>query len=215
MKAAAFVRYNGADGMGHVGWAFDMDAAVAGCGGVEDPKGLPSADPLEMGFWVQSAPDPVAVMGSHPPPYDALKVVDIAAGDAQAAHDTVLWVSKQPYALFGRNCMDDVYDVLRAFGVPNLPPPAWHWTPNNWFATFAAALEPITYPWRAGAVPTLAPPAAAPAAFAAVVAAAGAPVTPSWRVPNSPEWHDLQAQIVATSGIPSVRARAKRVPRLP
>jgi hypothetical protein len=218
MRAAAFVRYNGADGMGHVGWAFDFSEDLTDCGGVEDPRGLPSSDPADMGFWTQSTTTPVAVMASHAPVYDALKYVDLAEGDPRGANATVLWVAEQPYTLFGRNCMDDVYDVLRSYGVRNLPPPVLHWFPNNWFAAFGGTSEPMSFAWRperpAPGVQlleelTVGAPAEVPAE---VVKSAHAEITPSappWRVAGTPEWHDLQAQMAATSGIPSIRARGR------
>lgn len=199
---------------GHVGWAFDFSADLTDCGGVEDPRGLPSCDPAEMGFWTQSSATPVSVMASHAPVYDALKYVDVAYGDPRGAYATVLWVAQQPYTLFGRNCMDDVYDVLRSYGMPNLPPPVLHWFPNNWFAALGGKSETMTFLWR--------PERPAPSAqlleeltlsgTAEVMETAHAEITPSaprWRVPGTPEWHYLQAQMAATSGIPSVRARGR------
>jgi len=202
-RAAAFVRYDGADGTGHIGWAFDVDAQDTDCGAVEDPAGLPSCDPAQMGFWETTTPTPVALMLHRTPAYDALKYVDTDGGDAALAQSTVAWVATQPYTLFGRNCMDDVYDVLRAFGIRNLPPPVLHWFPNNWFDAFEAILEPMTFLWRPVVVPEVAPHALPPPA--PVVAAA-----PAWRVLGTPEWHDLQAQMAAQSGFPSIRQRAQR-----
>jgi hypothetical protein len=135
-RAAAFVRCEGADGSGHLGWAFDLDSGETYCGSVENPQGLPSCDPADMVFWNQESPAPVALMAARRPAYESLKYVDLAAGNSLDAQSTIAWIATQPYCLFGRNCMDDVYDVLRSYGVPNLPPPVLHWFPNNWFAGF-------------------------------------------------------------------------------
>jgi hypothetical protein len=201
------VRYSGAEGLGHVGWAFDLGGGLADCGAVEDARGMPSADPAQMGFWTEATADPVALMATHDPVYDALKYVDVAVADARAAYATVVWVSEQPYTLFGRNCMDDVYDVLRSFGVPGLPPPVLHWVPNNWFAAFGGTPEPMTFAWTPA---PLSAAAAAPALQAVNAAhAAVQAVAPAWRVPGTAEWHDLQAQMAAASPIPSVQSSAR------
>jgi len=34
MRVAAFVRYAGADGLGHAGWAFDLGGGLTDCGRV-------------------------------------------------------------------------------------------------------------------------------------------------------------------------------------
>src|SRR5438552_133267 len=58
--AAIFVRWNGADGLGHIGWAFQTDYDLQTqrnsywYGSVENPSGkvsVPAGDPLAVGFW--------------------------------------------------------------------------------------------------------------------------------------------------------------------
>jgi len=209
-RAGSFIRYDGADGTGHAGWAFDLDADTTDCGAVEDPLGLPSCDPADMGFWNLETPAPVATMLQHAPPYNALKYFDLDPThvDVELAQTTVAWVSQQWYVLIGRNCMDDVYDVLRAFGIPNLPPPVLHWFPNDWFGALEGILEPMTFEWR----PQPGVPAAQPAMAATKPAIV--PKAPAWRVEGTPEWQDLQAQMAAQSGYPSIRRRAERYARL-
>jgi hypothetical protein len=41
-RAAAFIRFNAADGAGHVGWAFDFSDSDVNAGAVENPNGTPS-----------------------------------------------------------------------------------------------------------------------------------------------------------------------------
>jgi hypothetical protein len=198
-RAAAFVRYAGADGAGHLGWAFDAGTAVD-AGSVENPSGLPTAPPPDMGFWSDAAPSPIADMVERA--YNALKYVDLTTADSASAEQTVAWVAQQWYCVFGRNCMDDVYDVLRAYGVPNLPPPVDHWLPNDWFTAFAATDAPLAgFVWPAPAPAIAAPAIAKPAPVA---------VQPPWRHEGTPEWRDLQRQKAEYSLRPAVRAMAAR-----
>ena len=88
-RAGAFVRYDGADGTGHIGWAFDIDMSSTACGAVEDPLGLPSCDPATTGFWNEETPTPVELMAHHVPPYDALKYIDVDNGDVESAQATL------------------------------------------------------------------------------------------------------------------------------
>ena len=67
MRGAAFVRYAGADGLGHVGWAFDYDAADVNAGSVENPSGAPSSDPADMGYWDVFVPSPIPAMAEKAP----------------------------------------------------------------------------------------------------------------------------------------------------
>src|SRR5580658_177189 len=71
MRGAAFVRYAGADGLGHVGWAFDYDAADVNAGSVENPSGAPSSDPADMGYWDAFVVNPIPTMAAKG--YNSLK----------------------------------------------------------------------------------------------------------------------------------------------
>ena len=207
MRAAAFVRYSGAMGAGHVGWGFDFDLTNVDCGSVENPQGTPSSNPATMGFWDIDSTDPVPLMLGRD--YNDAKYVDLPQADPSIAYETVLWVSQQPYSVIGRNCLDDVYDVLRAYGVPNLPPPSHDWLPTEWFwmytdsrfthlTSFVWATPPQTKSQlqltpRSMVVGTLSPSA------------------PKWRIPGTQEWHDLQTQLAAASSRAPFRQHAMRM----
>lgn len=129
--AIAFVRRTGADGIGHVGWAFTDDDDIFSVGSVENPHHTLRTRPQQMGFWVLRTRDPVAPMQARG--YTELKVINLRLGDPVYAWQVVTWHRRKPYDIIGRNCMDVTYDVLRAFGVADLPVPAHHWEPNHWF----------------------------------------------------------------------------------
>ncbi len=208
MRAAVFVRYEGADGLGHVGWGFDIDGASAHCGSVENPLGIPYCPVGSMGFWDAQSNDPVAPMMLRK--YDDAKVIDLGQADPSSAYCRVLWVAQQPYLVCGRNCLDDVYDVLRSYGVPDLPPPSTDWNPNEWFGLWrgnSAYLHLDQLIWNNR-----------PAQHATNLTGLASPVPigdaraqpPPWRTVGTPQFEDLQAQLAAVSSKESIRRHAAR-----
>jgi hypothetical protein len=195
-------------GAGHVGWGFDFDLVDADCGSVENPRGTPSSDPASMGFWDSDSDNPVPLMLLRA--YDDAKYVDLLRAEPARAYEIVLWVSQQSYSVIGRNCLDDVYDVLRAYGVQNLPPPSHNWLPTEWFwmytdsqfthlASFVWSDRPLT-----DLMLDLSPRNS--------VIKQLVPTAPKWRVPGTQEWHDLQAQLAAASSRAPIREHAMRTP---
>lgn len=144
MKAAIFIRRNGAGGLGHVGWAFEYTDGLHNAGAVENPPGTPVASPTDMGFWTVKTNNPVQPMQQRD--YDGYKIIDLERGNAPKAWSTVLWVKKQWYTLLFGNCMDDVYNVLTAYGV-QLPLPAQYVTPNAWFDALPWSYYGIRNTW--------------------------------------------------------------------
>jgi hypothetical protein len=177
VKAAVFIRYRSGDGAGHVGWAYALDARRAHAGSVENHSGHIFTPATGMGFWDTVDPDPAPKIRAHE--YDDVKYVDVAAPDPIAAYRTVLWIKHQAYFAIHRNCEDDAYDVLRSYGVKNLPPPLWHWFPRGWFRALGGTTTPVSdFDWGG---------AGGHAAFASGGVDLGAltPRRPTWRRP----WH--------------------------
>jgi hypothetical protein len=131
LRAISFVRRKAAFRAGHVGWAFEYRSGLFNCGSVENDQGHPIAPVAQMDFWTCNTLDPLAHMRERH--YDAFQVVDVASPRPQDAWQAVVWLSRQPYFVLGRNCLDDVYDVMRAYGVPDLPVPAHEILPDRWF----------------------------------------------------------------------------------
>jgi hypothetical protein len=149
-RAAVFVRYRSGDGAGHVGWAFEYDAPKRiDAGSVENHSGGIHADASHMDFWSELSSDPVACMRKNQ--YDDVKFVDVDDPDPVSAYETVLWIEKHAYTAILRNCLDDAYDVLRAYGVAGLEPPSHDWFPKNWFAHFNGTQRPVAeFDWHEG-----------------------------------------------------------------
>ena len=138
MRAAAFIRYHSGQGFGHVAWGFDFGTRRVNAGSVENHSGHIFSPSDDMGFWTAFCDDPVGRMRSLQ--YDDVKILDVPNADPVLAYRVVLWIRTMKYAAAFRNCEDDVYDVLRAFGVTDLTPPSLVWFPKSWFRRFRGDL---------------------------------------------------------------------------
>jgi len=204
MRAGAFVRRSGAYGLGHVGWTFEYADGSYCDGSVENPAGTPISAPGDTGFWSQRVTDPDVPMRLRD--YDAFKLFVIDTGASDQADQTVAWIAMQPYLVIFRNCMDDTYDVLRSYGVPDLALPFLEITPNRWFDQLSPAAQPVTPEalQQAGLLP------AAPI-IAARAAAAPQPTAPPWRMPGTPEWQAFHEQLLR----PTLERRLGHASRTP
>lgn len=149
-RAAVFVRYRSGDGAGHVGWAFDYNPPnLIDAGSVENHSGGFHMDASHDDFWNELGADPVACMRKNQ--YDDVKYIDVEDADPVCAYETVLWIEKHAYSAVLRNCLDDVYDVFRAYGIEDLEWPSHDWFPKNWFAHFRGTQRPVSeFTWDEG-----------------------------------------------------------------
>lgn len=200
MRAYVFNRRNGAQGFGHVGWAFQWNDGDFVCGATENPSGKEGGRGDGKGFWTCLYPQSGVVHhfsiahdlpAGHAPAYDTYKILDFTGGDAKKAWGTALWCKDQEFRLWpgigtlpgrGRNCMDDAYDILAAFGVPNLPWPTSNPWPNKWFDAIGGAACPIPRGVSVEAVVST-----------ATSAPEGEAVPPPWCIAGSKECLDLAA----------------------
>ena len=169
-----------------------------------------------MGFWTVRTHDPIAPMRERA--YNEFKVIDLDRGNSIYAWQVVAWVSRKPYDIFGRNCMDITYDVLRAFGVPHLPAPAHHWEPNHWFNhvqgrhyRIDAADVALEADVRGRSPVDLELPdidsvlSSPPQGIE--------PAQPRWRTVNTPEWLELHAAMAAAPAMPATGVRDTQAAR--
>jgi hypothetical protein len=186
MKAAAFVRYHSGDGTGHVAWAFEVEGPYAVCGSVENHSGHFFTPATDMGYWDTLGTDPACDMRERS--YDDVKWIEVQRANPLAAYRTMLWIKTQAYYAIHRNCEDDVYDILRAYGVKHLPPPLLHWFPKGWFhALPARAMASISNcrPAAAGGIPR---------SKITEKLVRAKPRRPTWRQPWHPHFHLLKLQ---------------------
>ena len=199
-KAVVFLRRSGADGIGHVGWAFDNGDGTFTTGSIENPRHWLRTSPHEMGFWAVCARDPIIPMRDRR--YNEFKVINLGQGDLNAATRVVKWVSQQPYAVVGHNCMNATYDVLRAYGVERLPVPAHHWEPNHWFDRVQAQhyqidANGVRIESDAHGAATCGPADADVASLFADDSSTIKPLQPAWRTANTSAEREFQSALAA------------------
>lgn len=182
--------------LGHVGWGFELPDGQWMVAAVEGDQWV-NGNRLN-GFWsyrvpgLQQALQVFANMvhqGAEYNYYKFLTVTDQVWPDLDAAMHVMAWVSAQRYELFGRNCMNSAYDVLRAFSRGGhfngrvLPSPEHNWIPNGWFNAIQVPdhdfhyLPPASHGVRAFALEP----------FEITVS----PQCPDWRKPESPDYLPL------------------------
>ena len=125
---------------GHVGWGFQMGANKYWYGATEGPGVGKKWN--RQGTRSQMMNDfkiggPVVKQTGY---YVTRRCGSVPNTNLTAAYKAVHWVQyKSEYAGIGNNCMDNVYRILQAYGVSNLPSTTWpvsHWFPNNWYKAF-------------------------------------------------------------------------------
>lgn len=177
------MRYHSGDELGHVGWAFDVGDGRVNAGSVENHSGHVFSPSTDDGFWTAIVDHPARPMRERT--YDDVKYCDLPddACDPVRAYRVVLWIKTQAYRAALRNCEDDVYDVLRAYGVRNLPAPVLHWLPNRWFTVFDGVCVPVgELNWDPKSTRASTP--ADPVAIEDLT-----PLRPPWRHPLRIEFH--------------------------
>lgn len=148
LEAAVFVRHAGAYGAGHIAWGWQWAPWEPKyrnhwvIGSVEDFAGMPVQSHEEMDYWSVIVKHPAEAIKRYG--YDEYKVLKVPNADPDAALRVQAWVEAEAYRVLGRNCMDDCYDILRAYGA-TLPPPVYHWLPNHWYNHVAGKRHTIHY----------------------------------------------------------------------
>lgn len=132
-RAIVFVRHSGANGLGHISWAFEWYNGWFNAGSVENQAGKPFVKPQDMGFWTVHTLDPIGAMQKQTVSYDEYKVYYVKKPQPKDAWKTVVWESRQPYSVLRHNCNDVAYDILRAYGVTELLDPVEGLVPNDWY----------------------------------------------------------------------------------
>jgi len=136
-RACVFIAPSEANGLGHVGWGYQVggtDTYVYGA--TEGPTswwpGAPNGAWKATGPWPQVLADFAGAnpnVTNHYTQYRCKTVRDSAVG---AANDQVNHVLQSGYFVFWWNCLDDMIRVLNAYGA-DLPPAADYPIPNRYF----------------------------------------------------------------------------------
>jgi hypothetical protein len=129
-RARVYNRRTGAHGAGHVGWAFLSDDGLWDVGAVE--RGGLVTPPGKSGYWSIVMEDPNPRMRTLN--YDSFKEFPVAAPGIALARAAVGEVSRRFFNLVLHNCMQDTYNVLRAYGAnPPQINKRWDFKPNDWY----------------------------------------------------------------------------------
>lgn len=131
LRAAVFLRRAGAFGLGHLGWAFENVDGTFWVGSVENPGSQPVTPPESKGAWELRTRDPIGVISRFN--YDEFKVLWVREPNPEGALKLVYALKAQPFYLFGRNCLNDTYDILKIYGVKGLPDVNLSYTPVSWY----------------------------------------------------------------------------------
>lgn len=126
---------------GHVAWGFavqgqqDLDAVA---GATENYKGIADIPPGgDTGFWWTKFPaDREMFQEMSRRNYDGYKVATVRDFNADAALSIARDTAGRGYNWFNNNCLNHVWDILKAYGVDDLPLTQFHPSPNDWFAQF-------------------------------------------------------------------------------
>ena len=96
-------------------------------------------------------------------------------------------VVTHPYIVIFGNFMLNSHDVLRSYGIADLPLPMLEITPNRWFDQLSPAAQPVTA--RALQEAGLLPASHLESLRAQV---AFQPEAPQWRTAGTPDWQDFR-----------------------
>lgn len=183
--AYVFVRYHSGDGAGHVGWGFELPDGRVCAGSVENHSGSLLTPPKEMGFWRECTYGFVDEFAKRS--YDDARVLHARRADYLQAYRVTKWIDQSAYRAASRNCEDDVYDVLRAYGVEDLEAPFFNWFPRRWFSRLRG--EKMTVP----ELRSLGPPRGGPEETDNAALERSSPLQPEWRKPFHRAYHRLNA----------------------
>ena len=144
-RAAIFINWMIPLGMGHVGWGFQQNS-LWNYGGLETAgviidKGannntnncLGSFDEMVKNMKITNRPG--CNGGGYP--YHEYKIISVASPKSSAALDQVKSIRQNGYGLHANNCMDAVFNVIKAYAGGNdhiLPWPSSYWAPRWWYA---------------------------------------------------------------------------------
>jgi len=150
--ACVFVKPDGAQKFGHVGWGFRVTGTDRWVyGAVENPSGKLYTPPGgDIGAWhaegsykrmLSEMSRDAHYPGRSEHPYSRYRCTDSSRSDVPAARETVPVVEERGFLvgvdpetgeLTSRDCLDATYDVLRAYRTRHLPKAAELAIPNVW-----------------------------------------------------------------------------------
>lgn len=151
-EAVVFCRRSGANGLGHIGWGFNLPNGMWVVGSMENPSGQPFEPTGWTGFWYKEVANAHVAMrgpaafGAPPgtPPYDEAKELDVPVANVGAANAMIQSWAMRGFNVSSGNCMGCAFDILHAFGAAMPDPSSWNnLIPINWFNTIQGPPLPV------------------------------------------------------------------------
>ena len=145
MRAAVFINWGMPMGMGHVGWGFEKVPGQFYFGAVEVTDSLIKGKGLGQNKLFNSYKperDMLKAMktGQHGGSgfiYHEYKYINVKNPDLAAPIKLIQATQKAGYGLIGNNCMDAVFNVIKAYANGDdkiLPWPMTHWSPRSFYS---------------------------------------------------------------------------------
>ena len=126
---------------GHVGWGFELPGGNWEFGANEGPKLWPLVK-ADVSKTTNNPPGSEATMLAwfiNRGGYTRYRCVTVPAFKASAAEQQVSREQNELYGIPSQDCESQTYNVLKAYGVKNLPNDLLDPVPNNWFNGLSSA----------------------------------------------------------------------------
>ena len=126
------IRPNAVFGLGHIGVGYQNSNGNYLCGAVEGKDNQPNVTPGDdNGAWIKAYQDIEGVKGAfRSRGYSSIKVINVDSPNQENAGSVIQNFVNRGYNLVNNNCLTATDEVLRAYGVGNLPNPT---TPNSYY----------------------------------------------------------------------------------
>ena len=129
------------DGLGHVGWGFELPTGNweygandgAGKGGKSNTWVRTGSKAAMVAMFAHGGP------GQENDNYNRYRCATVKVPNSYAAELQVNREQGEPYYIYLQDCETDAYHVLTEYGVANLPSTAWFPDPNAWFLLLPVA----------------------------------------------------------------------------
>lgn len=131
------IRPNDVFGLEHIGVGYQNSNGNYFCGAVEGKNNLNIAPGDDNGAWIKAYQDIEGVKGAfRSRGYSSIKVISVDITNPENAGSVIQNFATRGYNLANNNCLTATDEVLRAYGVRDLPNPT---TPNEYYNQISGA----------------------------------------------------------------------------
>ena len=132
------IRTNSPPIVGHIGVGYQNSNGNYLCGAVEGKDYQPIITPgYDNGAWIKACQDIEEVKSAfRSRGYNSIKVISVDSPNPENAGSVIQYFVNRGYDLANNNCLTATDEVLRAYGVRDLPNPT---TPNSYYNQISGA----------------------------------------------------------------------------